>query len=91
MEPTTQPNLETLEKTPSKKNNIVYVIIVFIIIAIAATILLKSKVLAPVNNTETTIPVILSEENKQLNNEIDSAIIFDNENDLKQIDKEFQP
>ncbi len=93
MEPTTQPNVaETTPVTPvtppvEKKNKKVYIIILAVIIVIVVTmILLKSKVLAPV---ATEIPVVLSAEDQKIDNEIVETMNPVNENDLKQIDKEF--
>lgn len=79
--------MEPTNSQPTSKNKKMLTIIVLIIIAIIVIILLRSKVIAPVD-TDSSNPV-LTEESKQLTAEIDSAVTFDNEADLIEIDKEF--
>lgn len=73
------------------KNKKMLIIIAIIILVILAAVLLKSKVSAPVDVNKTTDSSSgLQGDNKDLSIEIDSATTFDNEADLKEIDKEFQ-
>lgn len=83
MEPNTQPTI------PNKNKKILIIIAIVILVIIAALVLMKSKVNAPVDMNEVT-DSSLQGDNKVLANEIDSATTFDNEADLKEIDKEFQ-
>lgn len=82
MEPNTKPT------TTPNKNKKILIIIIIIILIIIATVLLKSKISAPLDVNETTDSG-LQGDNKILSSEIDSATTFDNEADLKEIDKEF--
>ena len=88
MEPNTQPKVETMTPSmPPNKNKKMLIVLIVIIVLIIVAILLRSKVIAPVNTengaTQTGSPT------EQLSKDIDSATTFDNEADLEAIDKEF--
>jgi len=87
MEPTTQPIVTETTQVNPNKSKMIYAVIILVVIAIIVMILLKSKAMAPVSTEPTH--VVLSAEDQQLNDEINAATTFDNENDLKQVDKEF--
>jgi len=90
MEPNTQPNVE-IKMEPAtapiepRKNKKILILIAIIIVAIIIVLLMKSKVVAPVKTSTTSI----SGQAEQIVKDIDEATTFDNEADLKAIDKEF--
>lgn len=84
MEPNTQP---TAPMGATNKNKKMLIVTIIIILVILATFLLKSKVSAPIDVNSGNSN--LQGDNKILSSELDSATSFDNEADLKEIDKVF--
>jgi len=74
---------ESIPPVSPNKNKKMLIILAIIIVIIIAAVLLKSKIINP---TKTEAPLSPTE---QLSKDIDSATTFDNESDLKTIDKEF--
>lgn len=87
MEPNTQPKIVSPMTNKNKKMLIIIAIIILVIIALVL-VKPRAKVSAPVDVNGITDSG-LQGDNKVLANEIDAATTFDNEADLKEIDKEF--
>jgi len=88
MEPTTQP-IESV--IPKKNHTLVYIILsLMIVIGVITLIVTKTHKLAEAPVVKKINDVLItSDQSKTITAEINNATTFDNENDLKQIDKEF--
>lgn len=78
-----EPNTQII--TPNKNKKIFIIIGIIILVIIIVVVLMKSKS-APVDTTKDNAAL---REEKELTAELDNAVSFDNEADLKLIDKEF--
>ena len=84
----TETNITNNEALQPKTNKKVYIVLI-IIIAIVAFTIIKLKTNNLTNQTPKEEPVVLSEEDKQLNSDIDDIVNSDNEKDLQEIDSIF--